>query len=80
MSLAQAIFQRKWLVIIQDNNEFGPNGSYHIKAFGFKITQLRDIVSYLESKGLVEYKKGKQYKNEPSATRLFPEAKLVEQL
>jgi hypothetical protein len=80
MSLAQAIFQRKWLVIIQDNNEYGPNGSHHIKAFGFKITQLRDIVSYLKSKGLVEYKEGKQYENGPSATRLFPEAELVEQL
>ena len=80
MSLAQAIFQRKWLVVILDNNAYGQNGSHHIKAFGFQITPLRDIVRYLTSVGLIYYKKGKQYKNEPSATRLFPEAKLVEQL
>ena len=80
MSLAQAIFQRKWLVVILDNNAYGPNGSYHIKAFGFKITPLRDIVSYLESKGLVEYKKGKKFKDKPSATRVFPKAELIEQI
>ena len=42
MSLLQAIFQRKWLVVILDNNAYGPYGSDHIKAFGFQITPLRD--------------------------------------
>ena len=30
--------------------------------------------------GLIYYKKGKKFKDKPSATRVFPEAKLVEQL
>ena len=80
MSLSQAIFQRKWLVVILDNNAYGQNGSHYIKAFGFQITPLRDIVRYLTSVGLIYYKKGKKFKNEPSATRLFPTAELVEQL
>lgn len=49
MSLSQAIFQRKWLVVMLDNNAYGPNGSHHTKAFGLQITPLRDIVRYLAS-------------------------------
>jgi len=80
MSLSQAIFQRKWLVVMLDNNAYGPNGSHHIKAFGFQITPLRDIVRYLASVDLVYYKKGKKFKGKSSATRIFPTAELIEQL
>jgi len=80
MSLSQAIFQRKWLVVMLDNNAYGPNGSHHIKAFGFHLTPLKDIVRYLASVDLVYYKKGKKFKGKPSATRIFPTAELIEQL
>jgi seryl-tRNA synthetase len=63
-----------------DNNAYGPNGSHHIKAFGFQITPLRDIVRYLASVDLVYYKKGKKFSGKPSATRVFPAAELAEQL
>ena len=80
MSLSQAIFLRKWLVVMLDKSAYGPNGSHHIKAFGFHLTPLRDIVTYLHEVGLVEYKEGKKFKDNPSATRVFPTGELVEQL
>jgi len=80
MSLAQAIFQRKWLVIFLDNNAYGAKASKYIKASGLQVTPLKDIVIYLKSKGLVEYKKGKKFKNKSSATRIFPKAELIEQI
>ena len=80
MSLSQAIFQRKWLVIILDNNAYGPNGNPLIKDFGFQITPLRDIVRYLSSVSLIYYKKGKKFQGKPSATRVFPTAELTSQV
>ena len=43
MSLAQSIFQRKWLLVTMDNNAYGPKGNHLIKAFGFKLTYLKAI-------------------------------------
>jgi hypothetical protein len=80
MSLCQSIFLRKWLVILLDNNAYGAKASKEIKAFGFQVTALRDIVTYLEAKGLVDYKQGKKFKENPAATRIFPKAQLVQQL
>ena len=37
MSLAQSIFQRKWLLVTMDNNAYGPKGHHLIKAFGFQL-------------------------------------------
>ena len=80
MSLSQSIFLRKWLVILLDNNAYGAKASKYIKASGLQVTPLKDIVTYLKSKGLVEYKKGKKFKDKPSATRVFPKAELIEQI
>mgnify|MGYP003388325926 FL=1 len=80
MSLSQAIFQRKWVVVTLDKKAYGPKGSYHITASGFQLTPLRDIVKYLEKAGLVYYKQGKKFKDKPSATRIFPTDELTEQL
>jgi len=80
MSLAQAIFQRKWLVIFLDNNAYGAKANKYIKASRLQVTPLKYIVIYLKSKGLVEYKKGKKFKNKSSATRIFPKAELIEQI
>ena len=77
MSLSQAIFQRKWLVVMLDKSAYGSKGSYHIKAFGFHLTPLRDIVTYLNEVGLIEYKQGKKFSGKPSATRIFPTAELA---
>ena len=80
MSLAQSVFQRKWLLITLDNNEYGPKGHHLIKAFGFQLTYLKAIVKYLDEVGLVSLEEGKRYKNEPSKTRLFPTDELVTQI
>ena len=80
MSLAQSVFQRKWLLITLDNNEYGPKGHHLIKAFGFQLTYLKAIVKYLDEVGLVSLEEGKRYKNEPSKTRLFPADELVTQI
>jgi len=80
MSLAQSVFQRKWLLITLDNNEYGPKGHHLIKAFGFQLTYLKAIVKYLDEVGLVSLEEGKKYKNEPSKTRLFPTDELVTQI
>ena len=80
MSLAQSIFQRKWLLVTMDNNAYGPKGNHLIKAFGFQLTYLKDIVRYLDEVGLVSLEEGKKYKNEPSKTRLFPTDELVIQI
>ena len=80
MSLAQSIFQRKWLLVTMDNNAYGPKGNHLIKAFGFQLTYLKAIVKYLDEVGLVSLEEGKKYKNEPSKTRLFPTDELVIQI
>ena len=80
MSLAQSVFQRKWLLITLDNNKYGPKGHHLIKAFGFQLTYLKAIVKYLDEVGLVTLEEGKKYKNEPSKTRLFPTDELVTQI
>ena len=80
MSLAQSIFQRRWLLVTMDNNAYGSKGHHLIKAFGFQLTYLKDIVRYLDEVGLVYLEQGKKYKHEPSKTRLFPKDELVTQI
>ena len=77
MSLSQAVFQRQWVVVTLDSNQYGPNGDPRIKSFGFKLTHTRDIVRYLDEAGLIHFKVGKKYNDDPSRSRLFPTDELV---
>ncbi len=80
MALSQAVFQRQWVVVALDSNQYGPNGDPRIKDFGFQLTHTRDIVRYLDEAGLVHFRVGKKYKDEPSRSRLFPTDDLVAQI
>jgi hypothetical protein len=51
-----------------------------LQRYGIKYSSIKPIVDYLESQGLINVLKGKNYKDKPSRTRLFPTDALSNQI
>ena len=78
--LSQAFFMRRWLVVSLDKAKYGESGNYWIKKFGFTYRCTKDIVEYLRKSGLVSFKPGKRFIDQPSGTRMYPTGLLVERI
>jgi len=76
--LAKAYFQRRWLLVTLDNNEYASN--FYLKRDKLQHTYVEEITKYLVENELVEYRVGKQYKKQSFKTRIFPTPKLMHQL
>ena len=76
--LARAYFQRRWLLVTLDNNEYASN--FYLKRDKLQHTYVEEITKYLVENELVEYRVGKQYKKQSFKTRIFPTPKLMHQL
>ncbi|MDB4001837.1 hypothetical protein N9449_03945 [Oceanospirillaceae bacterium] len=76
--LARAYFQRRWLLVTLDNNEYASN--FYLKRDKLQYTYVNEITNYLLEHELIEYREGKQYKKQAFKTRIFPTPKLMDQL
>ncbi len=78
LNLSKALFSRRWLVVSLTSNAYTKD--YWLKLFKLSHGATKAIVDYLDNEGLVVRKKGKQFKNGPLRTRLFPTAPLAARL
>ena len=75
MNLCSVSFQRRWLLVSLDKNEY--SNDHWLKLQGLSYGLTKEIVSYLVTTGMIELKLGKRYENNPARTRLFPTPKLA---
>jgi hypothetical protein len=78
LNLSKALLSRRWLVVSLTSNAYTKD--YWLKLFKLSHGATKAIVDYLDNEGLVVRKKGKQFKNGPLRTRLFPTAPLAARL
>jgi hypothetical protein len=78
LNLSKALLSRRWLVVSLTSNAYTKD--YWLKLFKLSHGATKAIVDYLDNEGLVVRKKGKQFKNGPLRTRLFPTAALAARL
>ena len=76
--LAKAYFQRSWLLITLDNNEYAAN--FYLKRDKLQYTYVNEITNYLLEHELIEHREGKKYTKQSFKTRIFPTPKLMDQL
>jgi hypothetical protein len=76
LNLCSVAFQRQWLVVSLHKNAYATD--MWLKFYGLSYAYMAEMVSFLESYGLVEVKKGKKYEVKPKRTRLFPSPKLTD--
>jgi len=76
--LAKSYFQRRWLLVTLDNNEYASN--FYLKRDKLQHTYVEEITNYLLEHKLIEYRKGKKYLKQSFKTRIFPTPKLMDKL
>jgi len=78
LGLADAAMRGKWLLVSLDDRAY--TSDLLLKRYGFKYAPTKAIVDYLERNGFATVKRGRQYKNNPARTRLYPNPELASAL
>lgn len=78
LGLADAAMRGKWLLVSLDDKAYTSDPL--LKRYGFKYAPTKAIVDYLERNGFATVKRGRQYKNNPARTRLYPNPELASAL
>ena len=78
LGLSRSIITNSWLLVSLDRNAY--KRDEWLQRYDIKYSNIKPIVDYLESQGLITALKGKKYKDKPSRTRLFPSETLSNKL
>jgi hypothetical protein len=78
LGLSRSIITHSWLLVSLDTKAYAKD--IWLQRYGIKYSSIKPIVDYLESQGLINVLKGKNYKDKPSRTRLFPTDALSNQI
>ena len=70
LGLSRSIITNSWLLVSLDTKAYAKD--IWLQRYDIKYSSIKPIVDYLESQGLIKVLKGKNYKDKPSRTRLFP--------
>ncbi|MEH6585024.1 MAG: hypothetical protein V7720_00625 [Halioglobus sp.] len=78
LNLSLATLQRSWILVALSQKSY--SSDTWLKHHKLKYTATKTIVDYLQDEHLVDVRRGRQYKNNPSRTRLFPSKELQQEL
>ena len=81
LNLCSAMYQRNWLCIAGDSNEFTTGkGNYWLNqlALGYRTTD--SVLDFLKQQKLVEFKKGIKSKDNPMQNHIYPKPPLIEMI
>ena len=78
LCLSKCVLSHKYLVVSLTSNAYSKD--YFLKKYNLKYAAVDAIVKYLEDAGLAFVIKGKQYRDEPMRTRIYPKPDLSQRL
>ena len=78
LGLCRAMFMNCWLLISMDKGAYSKD--IWLQRYKIKYASVKPIIDYLKERGLIELLVGKQFKESPARTRIYPSPALASQI
>ena len=78
LGLCRAMFMNSWLLISMDKGAYSKD--IWLQRYKIKYASVKPIIDYLKEQGLIELLVGKQFKESPARTRIYPSPALASQI
>ena len=78
LGLCRAMFMNCWLLVSMDKGAYSKD--IWLQRYKIKYASVKQIIDYLKEQGLIELLVGKQFKESPARTRIYPSPALASQI